>query len=233
MSTIDRPQTETLPPLVPGQRLDRATFHARYEAMPPGTRAELIGGVVYMPSPVSYDHSDVSSNVLHWLGFYRRRTPGVREGDNASVFLDDQGEPQPDAHLRIQPECGGQIRYEGRYIAGAPELVAEVARTSLPIDLGPKRADYERTGVREYMVVDVESERILWFARREGRLVPLSSGTDGLFRSEVFPGLWLDPVALFADDLDGLIAALERGLATPEHAAFVARLADSRAQGPP
>ena len=38
--------------LVEGQRLDQPTFHALYEAMPPGTRAELIDGVVYMPSPL-------------------------------------------------------------------------------------------------------------------------------------------------------------------------------------
>lgn len=44
MSTTER---RTLPPLVAGQRLDRATFHERYEAMPPDTWAELMGG----PSP--------------------------------------------------------------------------------------------------------------------------------------------------------------------------------------
>jgi hypothetical protein len=45
-TTMKAPST-----LVEGQRLDQPTFHALYEAMPPGTRAELIDGVVYMPSP--------------------------------------------------------------------------------------------------------------------------------------------------------------------------------------
>jgi hypothetical protein len=67
--------------------------------------------------------------------------------------------------------------------------------------------------------------------RREGRFVEMPPGEDGLYRSEIFPGLWLDPRALFRNDLNGLIAAPERGLATPEHAAFVARLA-AAAGGP-
>jgi Uma2 family endonuclease len=228
MSTAERPVRASLPPLVAGQRLDRATFHARYEAMPPGTRAELIGGVVYMPSPVGPDHGDTSSNIQLWLGLYCCRIPGVRVSDNTTTFLDEQGEPQPDAHLRILPEYGGQTRIQDRNIAGAPELVVEVAQTSLRTDLGPKRDDYERAGVLEYVVVDLESERIHWFVRRDDRLVPQPPGPDKIFRSQVFPGLWLDPVALLSHDRVGLIATLDRGLASPEHAAFVARLAAAR-----
>ena len=56
MSVVDHPGTVGLPPLVAGQRLDQVTFHERYEAMPPGTRAELIDGVVFMPSPRGPEH---------------------------------------------------------------------------------------------------------------------------------------------------------------------------------
>src|SRR4051812_12769443 len=122
MSTLDRPQTTTLPPLVAGQRLDRATFHARYEAMPPQTRAELIGGVVHMPSPLSFDHGDENVPLVIWLDYYAENTPGIRQSLNASTLLDDQAEPQPDLSLRILPECGGQVRHEGGYIVGGPEL---------------------------------------------------------------------------------------------------------------
>jgi Uma2 family endonuclease len=226
MSTIGRPKS---PPLEAGQRLDRATFHARYEAMPPDTRAELIGGVVYMPSPLSLGHGNFDSLVIYWLGHYRRATPGVKGSSNASVLLDDQGEPQPDVLLRILPECGGQSRNEGKYLGGAPELIVEVASSSRKIDLGPKFEDYQRAGVREYVVVALDPDEVSWFVRRDDRLVPLTPRPDGVFRSEVFPGLWLDPGALYADDMDRLIATLEQGLATPEHADFVARLAARRA----
>ncbi|MFI5387706.1 MAG: Uma2 family endonuclease [Fimbriimonadales bacterium] len=114
---------------------------------------------------------------------------------------------------------------EGEYIGGAPELIVEVADTSRKIDLGPKFEDYRRAGVLEYVVVALEPDEVSWFVRREDRLEPMPPGPDGVFRSQVFPGLWLDPDALFAEDFDRLIATLDQGLATPEHADFVARLA--------
>jgi Uma2 family endonuclease len=225
MSTIDRPKS---PPLESGQRLDRATFHARYEAMPPDTRAELIGGVVYVHGRVRLHHACVHARVNYWLGSYRRGTRGLEVMSRASVLLDDLSEPQPDVLLRISPEGGGQSHDEGEYIGGAPELIVEVASSSRRIDLGPKFADYQRAGVLEYVVVAPDPDEVLWFVRRDDRLVPLPQGPDGIVRSEVFPGLWLDPGALRADDMDRLIAALERGLATPEHADFVAGLAARR-----
>jgi Uma2 family endonuclease len=229
MSTIDRERSTTLPPLVAGQRLDRATFHERYEAMPPGTRAELIGGVVVMPSPARNPHVQFVSLLSAWVTWYRRGIPGLYSGCDATTILDDQAEVQPDVQLRILPEYGGQTRNTpDRYIAGAPELVVEVAHASKNTDLGDKLADYERTGVLEYAVVTLEPEEVHWFERRDGRLVPMPPGPDGLFRSRVFPGLWLDPAALFADDLDGLLATLELGRATPEHAAFAAEMARRR-----
>jgi Uma2 family endonuclease len=228
MSTIDRAKS---PPLEAGQSLDRATFHERYEAMPPETRAELVGGVVYMPSPLRESHGWYDSLVTTCLVLYCRATPGVVAPSNASVLLDDLGEPQPDVLLRILPECGGQSRDEGGYIGGAPELVVEVAGSSRKIDLGPKFEDYRRAGVREYVVVAIDPGEVLWFVRRGDRLEPLAPGPDGVFRSEAFPGLWLDPAALFADDMDGLIATLDRGLATAGHADFAAALTAHRGRG--
>ena len=228
MSTTDRPRTVTLPPLVEGQRLDRATFHERYEAMPPRTRAELIGGVVHMPSPLSNDHGDEDHLANGWLVQYARFTPGVRGTANSSTFLGDDSELQPDSSLRVLPEFGVLTRSEGEYLAGPPELVVEVSKSSRRIDLGVKKADYERAGVPEYLVIALGPDEIHWFVRREGRFTPMAPGADGWFRSEVYPGLWLDPAAFFAFDLAGLFAALDLGLATPEHAAFVEGLAEQR-----
>ena len=225
MSTIDRERSRVIPPLVDGQRLDRRTFHERYEAMPPETRAELIGGVVVMMSPLGREHGGYTRLLSGWLFVYQRGNPGLTGADNATTFVDDEAEPQPDLQLRIRPEYGGQTRNEGDYIAGAPELVVEVARSSRPTDLGPKFADYQRAGVLEYLVVTLDPDEVHWFVRRGDRLLPLPPGPDGIHRSEVFPGLWLDPKALFAENVDALLTVLERGKATPEHAAFAAALA--------
>src|SRR2546421_12390290 len=95
-------KTDVVPPLENGDRLTRAEFERRYSAMPHETRAELLEGVVYMPSPVSLlNHGEPHVNITAWLGIYKMRTPGVRCGDNCTVRLDMGSEPQPDAVLLI------------------------------------------------------------------------------------------------------------------------------------
>jgi hypothetical protein len=223
----------SLTQLAAGQRLDRATFLERYEASPPGMRAELIGGVVSMPSPVGREHGKSTGRILYVLNHYERRTPGVEVLDGATTALDDLGVLEPDALLRIPTEWGGRSHHAGKIIAGPPELVAEVSNTTRYHDLGPKQDDYERAGVLEYLVRAFEPEEVLWHVRREGRLTAVPPDADGLYRSVAFPGLWLDPRALLANDLDGLIAALDRGLASAEHAAFVAQLEERRRRAKP
>src|SRR4051812_31330312 len=110
MSTTGRERTKTLPPLVAGQRLDRATFHERYEAMSPGTRAELIGGVVVMPSPARLWHGRFVINLATWVNNYTRGLVGLYTGCDATTMLDDLAEVQPDVQLHILPEYGGQTR---------------------------------------------------------------------------------------------------------------------------
>jgi len=211
--------------LVEGEHLDQPSFHARYEAMPPGTRAELIGGVVFMPSPVGRAHGQAQVTAIVWLSYYAENTPGVEVLDNATTVLGSKSEPQPDALLRILPECGGQTRTERGYGRGAPELVVEIAKATRYIDLGPKLADYEQAGVLEYVVRALDPDEVLWFRREQGSLVAIPADADGLHRSTIFPGLWLDPQALLNGDTKRLRALLDQGLATVEHATLVARLA--------
>ncbi len=225
-----------LPPLVEGQRLDQPTFHALYEAMPPGTRAELINGVVYMPSPVGPSHGRAQVPVIVWLDYYAEQVPGLEVLHNATTVLGPRSEPQPDALLRILPEFGGQTRIEKKLLSGPPELLAEVSHATRYVDLGPKLEDYQRAGVREYVVRALEPDEVFWLVREGGALVQRPLGEDGLYRSVIFPGLWLDPAALLAGDRRRLRAVVNLGCATPEHAAFVASLAairdQSQGQGP-
>jgi Uma2 family endonuclease len=228
MSTVDPPERLTTAPLVEGQRLDQPTFHARYEAMPPGTRAELINGVVVMPSPVGRDHGQAHVPAVVWLSYYAEKTPGVEALDNATTVLGWKSETQPDAQLRILPECGGRTRIERGFVRDAPELVVEVAKSTRFTDLGPKFDDYERAGVLEYVVLALEPDEVIWHASQEGRFVAVSPDADGLYRSRVLPGLWLDPQALLTRDTRRLRAVIDLGAATPEHTAFAARLAAAR-----
>ena len=214
--------------LVEGQRLDQPTFHALYEAMPRGTRAELIEGVVSMPSPVGSGHGEAHVPVIMWLGQYAENTPGVKALDNATTILGWKSEPQPDGLLRILPECGGRTWIDGGFIHGAPELVVEVAKATRFVDLGPKLRDYERAGVLEYVVRAFDPDEIFWFGQEQGVLVQRSIGEGGLYRSAVFAGLWLDPQALMSGDTRRQREVLDLGCATPEHAAFLVQLARVR-----
>jgi len=185
--------------------------------------------VVYMASPVRIEqHSRPHYDVVTWSGVYRAATPGVHGGDNGTLRLGLDTEPQPDVFLRLEPEQGGRSWItEDDYLEGAPELIVEIAASSAAYDLHDKKDAYQRSGVQEYIAVQVYEQRVDWFVLREGAYEALTPDEAGVLRSEVLPGLWLQPAALWASDLAGLLGVLQEGLASPEHAAFVARLQDS------
>ena len=225
---------QPIPPLQAGDRLTRPEFERRYRAMPHVHKAELIEGVVYLPSPVSIEgHSSPHFDLITLLGVYRSQTQGVQGGDNGTVLLDLDNEPQPDSFLRILPQFGGQSGNRGDYVEGAPELVAEVTASSASYDLHDKLRAYRRNGVREYVVWRVWDREIDWFVLREGTYERLQSPPDGIYRSEVFPGLWLDAAALLAGELARAILAVQQGLASAEHAEFVSRLQRAQACSEP
>jgi len=226
MSTVSihRPGFEPEEELHSGDRMSRQEFHSLYEKSPDGFKAELIGGTVYVASPLRLPHGTNHPVLSGLLFIYQVATPGVELGDNTTVLLGDESEPQPDLFLRVLPEYGGQSKTSAdEYVDGAPELVAEVAHSSRSIDLNAKREDYARYGVLEYLVVNLADRRLHWLDLRTGR--ELSPDSDGVVRVRCFPGLWVHAEALLAKDYGRLMAALQEGLATPEHADFVRRLA--------
>ena len=219
-----------VPPLLPGDYLTRPEFERRYHAQPELKKAELIEGVVYMPSPVRADcHGDPHFMMIGWMALYQAATPGLRGSDNATLRLDFLNEPQPDALLRLDPALGGRARVGADgYLEGAPELIVEIAASSASYDLNQKKAVYARHGVQEYLAVLTLEQDVAWFVLREGIYERLQPDADGLLRSEIFPGLWLQPAALWTNDLALLLAVLQQGLASAAHTAFVETL---QAQG--
>lgn len=218
--------TTHLPPLESGDRLTRHEFERRYQAMPNIKKAELIEGIVYMASPVRITtHGRPHSQIMAWLTDYWVATPGVDMGDNATVRLDLDNEPQPDVLLRIEPEVGGNssISDDG-YVEGAPELIAEIAASSASYDLNAKLNAYRRNGVQEYIIWQMYENRLDWFSLQEGRYVSLQPDEAGVIRSCIFPGLWLAIDALREGNLVQVLAVLQHGLHTAEHQAFVSRL---------
>jgi len=217
-----------IPPLESGDVLSRDEFERRYEAMP-NVKAELIEGVVYVSSPVNFSrHGRPESDLGTWLGYYRWKTPGVLSGHNSTIRLDEESEPQPDLLLCIDPECGGQVRLNDGTLEGAPELVSEIAVSRVSIDLNAKFRNYRQNSVQEYLVWRVNDGAIDWFHLEGDQYVPLAPDSNGIVRSIVFPGLWLDAPAMIRGDMTAVEDCLRAGLADPSHQAFVAELTAKR-----
>jgi Uma2 family endonuclease len=215
-----------VPVLCAGDHLTREEFERRYSAMPDLKKAELIEGVVYMTSAVRYEQHGRPEHVLSaWLAFYEAVTPGLGAAGNCTVRLDLENEPQPDLLLRLPDQAGGRSRVgTDGYLEGPPELAIEVAASSVSYDLHEKLGAYRRNGVLEYLVHRVEDGEVDWFALERGTYVRLQPDAEGILKSRVFPGLWLDVAALLRGDLRALRNTVERGVADPAHGPFVARL---------
>ncbi|MBE9036084.1 Uma2 family endonuclease [aff. Roholtiella sp. LEGE 12411] len=216
-----------IPPLESGDRLTRHEFERRYHAMPHTKKAELIEGVVYVASPLRFrSHGKPHGDLIIWLGTYKVSTPGVELGDNTTVRLDLDNEPQPDVVLLIDEILGGQARIsEDDYIEGAPELVAEVAASSAANDLYDKKKAYRRNGVKEYIVWQILENKLDWFCLENGEYISLEPDKNGVIKSQVFPGLWLNIQALYTGDMTRVLAMLRQGLSSEAHSDFVQQLA--------
>jgi Uma2 family endonuclease len=190
--------------------MTRLEFHRRYDACPGLKKAELIEGVVYVPSPLrARDRGDQHAAVLAWLGVYAASNPRTRASDNATVLLDVDNEPQPDACLRYLTGGTSTLDDEG-YIAGPPELVFEIAASSASIDMHAKKNAYRRNGVQEYAVWRVLDAAIDWWELQEGEYVPVLPDERGVIHSRVFPDLRLNVAKMLAGDLAAVLAEQQR-----------------------
>lgn len=229
-------QSEWLSWLHRGDKMDQPEFHRAYSDMPEEYRAELIGGMVFEPSPLSVEHGEIHGYLVAAILAYAGRTKGLHAGDNATVILGPEDEVQPDVFLRILPEYGGRSKTIARrdrkisrkplkYVKGTPELIAEVAHSSRAIDLHFKKERYRLAGALEYLVVCLDPEGIHWFDMSNGNEFACQFG---IFQSKVFPGLWIDGEALLKCDYTALLESINAGMRSSEYALFAEKLRIAR-----
>jgi Uma2 family endonuclease len=193
-----------------GDHLAREEFHRRYLARPDIKKAELIDGVVYVPSPVRVrQHGRPHAFVVGWLSHYVALVPEILLADNATIYLDGRAEVQPDAFL-WRPEPGLAHETEDGYFEGAPQLIVEVTASSVSYDLHVKKEAYCRNGVREYVVWRVIDGAIDWFRLQDGEYLLVEPDADGIVESEQFPGLRLHIPSMLAGDLSTVLARLSQ-----------------------
>ncbi|HYG74800.1 MAG TPA: Uma2 family endonuclease [Planctomycetota bacterium] len=211
-------------PLVAGDKLTFEEFERRWEATPDIKRAELIGGVVYIMSPLTWSHGTKDFDLSNWLGIYTAQTPGTQGAHAPTVRMFDDG-PQPDVAAIIKPECGGRSHMLGKYVSGAIEFAGEVSHSSSAYDLHQKKDLYHAAGVQEYVTVLLREQEVRWHVWQPAAYGLLTPAADGVVRSQVFPGLWLDPVAFMKGDMKRVLDVLNQGIESREHGEFVAQLA--------
>lgn len=219
---------ERAPPLAAGDTLTREEFLSRWEAHPEIKLAELIKGIVYMPSPIGVEHSDMDGDVGTWLGVYHAATPGTASGRNGTSFLLDDS-PQPDLNLRLLPEYGGRSWTQDDFLHGVPELLVEVCKSSASYDLHAKLDLYQEARVPEYLAILIYEKQIRWHVLKDAAYQIVPADSDGLWRSRIFPGLWLEGQALLTGDLRQVLNRLHEGMQSEEYKDFVERLRAKRA----
>lgn len=207
---MPKPAPEAMP-LESGDRLTRTEFHRRYCARPDIKKAELIQGVVYVPSPMRFvKHDEPNTLVIGWLFNYVTGKPDIRQGSGGTIFLDADTEVQPDAFLFYErPGETARIHLTADgYLSGTPDLVVEIAASSASYDLHDKMESYRRAGVPEYVVWRTLDVAIDWFRLQEGRYIRIEPDEHGIIESAVFPGLRLSVPAMLAMDRERVVAAL-------------------------
>ena len=217
-------------PLENGDRLTRHEFERRYNAMPNLKKAELIEGVVYMPSPVrTKSHGIPHAHLLGWIWNYSAATAGTNFADNATLRLDPDNEPQPDISLWIDETCGGRASIsDDDYLEGSPELIVEIAASTASYDSHEKLKIYRRNSVQEYIVWRVYDKAIDWYSLQNEEYARLTPDAEGVTESKIFAGLRLNIEAMLGGDLARVLEDLQKGITSPDHENFVQKLADAK-----
>lgn len=163
-----------------------------------GEHYELIDGVLIVPPAPSWRHANMADELLVLLRSHvkERRPGGMVLSAPVDFRFTDLRVVQPDL-VYISPERR-YLLTEDRAIHGAPDLVVEVLSPfNRRHDLVVKFGLYEKAGVREYWIVDLDNETLTMFVLCNGQFVE-QANEAGIARSTVLPELAIDVAALFA-----------------------------------
>ncbi len=203
-------ESDGVPTLASGDRLNADEYWKRYLASPDIVQAERINGKVYLMSPLrAAHHGDPHALLSGWLFAYSVGAGNLIISDNTTLRMDAENDTQPD--LCMRREGGSAWLDQEGYLHGSPELVIEVAGSSASFDFGEKREVYEAAGIQEYLVCETHEGNIAWWNLSGGKYILIDS-EQSVLKSRTFPGLWLDIDALHTADGKRMLQTLHRGM---------------------
>jgi Uma2 family endonuclease len=150
-------------------------------------RVELLQGEIIVMSPIGYRHATAVRLLNNFLA---RRARDRYEVDPQNPFnLDEDSQPQPDLSL-IDPSVSTQRRHP------APAdifLIIEVSDSSVRYDREDKGPAYASRGIREYWLLNLESDVLEVFREPTGTTYAESRvlGPDATIAPLAFPDLAL------------------------------------------
>ena len=147
-----------------------------YYALPEGTRAELIYGVIYdmSPSPLRI-HQDISEELNFKIKSFVKKNKGNCKVYSApfDVKLNEDTVVQPD----ISVICDN-TKLTDKGCSGAPDFIIEIASSNALNDYVRKLNLYAESGVREYWIVDPRTEKVKVYLLEEDYAVKQYKFTD-------------------------------------------------------
>jgi hypothetical protein len=173
LPVVRKPPADLRPPLENGAHLSACEFLRRYEAMPELKKAELIGGVIYMASPVRLNqHGEPDSLVQTWLGTYGIATPGVKAATNATTRLGPDDVPQPDAAAQnVRSLSVVEFRKEPAAPCPSPRSLYRLWPAPTPPELCPP-AEPSKAAIRTACPQFIAPVRIRTRFRSQNRAFP-------------------------------------------------------------
>lgn len=179
---------------VPGGFLTSELF---LEWLQPGVRADLIGGRVFMHSPVSLRHARLVNFLDHLLRSYLEVTElGELHRESVAVRLSVRETFQPDLAFFTRSQVGRLLETHAPL---CPAFIVEaLSPGTAERDRGPKFAAYELHGLQEYWILDPQQPGHRFY-RRAGDMLEEFAASEDRIESVSIPGFWvrrewLDPV---------------------------------------
>ncbi len=167
-----------------------------YEKLPEGSPYQLIEGELIMSPAPAPEHQEVSINLSYKLYNVVKKTKrGKVLYAPVDVYLDQENAYQPDIVVVLE---GSRAKITQRGIEGPPDIVVEILSPSTAYyDLLEKKEVYERSGVKEYWIVDPKRKTFeIYTNSQEGFKLLSKAKGEGVVRSELL-GIDLDLKEVF------------------------------------